>query len=71
MEILLSESTRDYGYVITTVIVNGCVCAVARRESQDHKRMKHFCPSAWEQFQFDLINEALTNHFKGFYVNGY
>lgn len=71
LEILMSESTRDYGYVITTVVINGQVYAVARREKQDHLRMKHFCPSAWEQFRFDLINEALNKFFQGESYAGY
>ena len=70
-EILISESTRDYGFIITTVTINGIVHAVSRLEKQPYKRMKQFCPTAWEDFQFNLVNEALNNYFKGINYAGY
>lgn len=65
MEILMNESTRDYGFTIVSVVINGAVCCVRRLPRQDYRRMKECNASAYEQFQFDIINEALETHFKG------
>ena len=71
MEILMSESTRDYGFIIITVVINSTVCGLRRMPRPDYRRMKECNASAYEQFQFELINEALENHFKGGRYDGF
>jgi hypothetical protein len=69
IELLLSESTRDYGYIILTVVINGVLCELRRYPKQDYNRLKNFNIGEYEKLRFDIINQALTNHFKGVTVN--
>lgn len=69
IELLLSESTRDYGYTIVTVVINGVLCELRRIPRQDYNRLKNFNVGEYESLRFDLINQALTNYFKGVTVN--
>jgi hypothetical protein len=69
MEILLSESTRDYGYVIITVVIDGALYALQRVPKHDYNRLKNFNIGEYEKLRFDLINESLINFFKGTKLN--
>jgi hypothetical protein len=71
MEILLSESTRDYGYIIITVVIDGALYSLQRVPKPDYNRLKNYNVGEYEKLQFDLINEALTNFFKGTKLNDY
>ena len=71
MEILLTESTRDYGYIIITVVIDGALYSLQRVPKHDYNRLKNYNVGEYEKLQFDLINEALTNFFKGTKLNDY